>query len=136
MAAIGSADWVVLGPGSWFTSVMTHLLVPEVREALEVTRARRLLVLNLDPGTGETAGFSAERHLETFAALAPDLRLDVVLADPAVVDDEAALERHCALLGAGLLVAPVARRDRPGEHDPLRFAAALRDIVTTPRPPR
>ena len=97
VAAIRSADWVVLGPGSWFTSVMTHLLVPEVREALEVTRARRLLVLNLDPGTGETAGFSAERHLETFAALAPDLRLDAVLADPAVVDDEAALERHCAL---------------------------------------
>ena len=30
VAAIRSADWVVLGPGSWFTSVMTHLLVPEV----------------------------------------------------------------------------------------------------------
>ena len=72
---------------------MTHLLVPEVREALEVTRAKRLLVLNLDPGTGETAGFSAERHLETFASLAPNLRLDVVLADPAVVDDEAGARR-------------------------------------------
>ena len=131
VAAIRSADWVVLGPGSWFTSVMTHLLVPELLEALQVTRARRLLVLNLDPGTGETAGFSAERHLETFAALAPRLRLDVVLADPAVVDDEPALAEHCALLGATLMVAPVARRDRPGEHDRLRFAAALRDVVTT-----
>ncbi|MEO7421664.1 MAG: uridine diphosphate-N-acetylglucosamine-binding protein YvcK, partial [Ornithinibacter sp.] len=30
VAAIRSADWVVLGPGSWFTSVMPHLLVPEV----------------------------------------------------------------------------------------------------------
>ena len=99
VAAIRSADWVVLGPGSWFTSVMTHLLVPEVREALEVTRARRLLILNLDPGSGETAGFSAERHLETFAELAPHLRLDVVLADPAVVDDEEQLERACARLG-------------------------------------
>lgn len=131
VAAIRSADWVVLGPGSWFTSVMTHLLVPEVREALEVTRARRMLVLNLDPGTGETAGFSAERHLETFAELAPRLRLDVVLADPAVVDDEAALAEHCSLLGATLLVTPVSHRDRPGEHDPLRFAAALRDVVST-----
>ena len=131
VAAIRSADWVVLGPGSWFTSVMTHLLVPEVREALEVTRARRMLVLNLDPGTGETAGFSAERHLETFAELAPRLRLDVVLADPAVVDDATALSEHCQRLGASLLVTPVSRRDRPGEHDPLRFAAALRDVVTT-----
>ncbi|WP_377642757.1 uridine diphosphate-N-acetylglucosamine-binding protein YvcK [Oryzobacter terrae] len=131
VAAIRSADWVVLGPGSWFTSVMTHLLVPEVREALEVTRARRMLVLNLDPGSGETAGFSAERHLETFAELAPRLRLDVVLADPAVVEDATSLAEHCARLGASLLVTPVSHRDRPGEHDPLRFAAALRDVVTT-----
>ncbi len=136
VAAIRSADWVVLGPGSWFTSVMTHLLVPEVREALEVTRAQRLLVLNLDPGTGETAGFSSERHLETLAALAPRLRLDVVLADPAVVDDEERLTEHCARLGAGLHVAPVSRRDRRGEHDRLHFAAALRDILVTPGAPR
>jgi uncharacterized cofD-like protein len=131
VAAIRSADWVVLGPGSWFTSVMTHLLVPEVREALEVTRAKRMLVLNLDPGSGETAGFSAERHLETFAELAPRLRLDVVLADPAVVEDATSLAEHCARLGASLLVTPVSHRDRPGVHDPLRFAAALRDVVTT-----
>ena len=130
VAAIRSADWVVLGPGSWFTSVMTHLLVPELCEALEITRARRLLVLNLDPGPGETAGFSAERHLETFAALAPGLRLDGVLVDPAVVDDEHRLAEHAARLGAMLHVAHVARRDRPGEHDGLRFAAALRDIMS------
>lgn len=136
VAAIRSADWVVLGPGSWFTSVMTHLLVPEVREALEVTRARRLLVLNLDAGTGETAGYDARRLLDTFAALAPRLRLDAVLADPAVVDDEVALAERCRSLGADLHVLPVARLGRRGEHDPLRFAAALRDILASPRPPR
>ncbi len=136
VAAIRSADWVVLGPGSWFTSVMTHLLVPEVREALEVSRARRLLVLNLDPGSGETAGFSAARHLESFAALAPGLRLDGVLADPAVVDDEPGLVEAAARLGAELHVVQVSRRSAPGEHDPLRYAAALRDILYSPRPAR
>ena len=134
VAAIRGADWVVLGPGSWFTSVMTHLLVPELREALQVTRAGRLLVLNLDPGTGETAGFSAERHLETFAAVAPRLRLDAVLADPAVVDDEARLAERCAQLGATLHVAPVGHRDQKGVHDPLRYAAALRDVLSAGRP--
>ncbi len=136
VAAIRSADWVVLGPGSWFTSVMTHLLVPEVREALEVSRARRLLVLNLDSGSGETAGFSATRHLESFSALAPGLRLDGVLADPAAVDDEPALVEAAARLGAELHVVPVSRRSAPGEHDPLRYAAALRDILYSPRPAR
>jgi uncharacterized cofD-like protein len=133
VAAIRSADWVVLGPGSWFTSVMTHLLVPEVREALGVTRAGRLLVLNLDPGTGETAGFSAEQHLETFAALAPGLRLDAVLADPAVVDDASHLRERCEHLGATLHVQPVGRRGTHGVHDPLRYAAALRDVFASGR---
>ncbi len=34
LAAVDAADWVVLGPGSWFTSVIPHLLVPELRDAL------------------------------------------------------------------------------------------------------
>jgi uncharacterized cofD-like protein len=134
VAAIRAADWVLLGPGSWFTSVTTHLLVPEVREALEVTRARRLLILNLDPGAGETAGFSAARHLESFAAMAPGLRLDAVLADPGAIDDRVALEETAARLGAVLHVMPVAGRHAHGEHDPLRYAAALRDILYSPRP--
>ena len=102
VAALRAADWVVLGPGSWFTSVMPHLLVPELREALRVTRARRLLVLNLEVGKDETLGFSAVGHLESFAAHAPDVRLDVVLADPSVVDDEEALRGRGRRIGAEL----------------------------------
>jgi uncharacterized cofD-like protein len=136
VAAIRSADWVVLGPGSWFTSVMTHLLVPRGPRGARGDPGPPSADPQPRPGSGETAGFSAERHLETFAELAPNLHLDVVLADPAVVDDPELLEAACARLGATLFVAPVGRRDRAGEHDPLRFAAAVRDIVTTPRPAR
>ena len=56
--AIMSADLVVLGPGSWFTSVIPHVLVPELAAALQATTARRALVLNLVAEPGETAGFS------------------------------------------------------------------------------
>jgi glycerol-3-phosphate cytidylyltransferase-like family protein len=66
------------------------------------------------------------------------VRLDAVLADPSVVDDEAALERRCARLGARLHVARVSRRRHPGQHDRLRLAAALEDVLASgePRPPR
>ncbi len=30
IAAVATADWIVLGPGSWFTSILPHLLVPEL----------------------------------------------------------------------------------------------------------
>ena len=128
--AVERADWVLLGPGSWFTSVMPHLLVPGLADALVATSARRLLNLNLEVHKGETRDFRAEDHLASFAEHAPDLRLDVVLADPSVVPDEPALRAVAAELGAVLVVAPVAARGEPGVHDALRLAAALRDVIS------
>jgi uncharacterized cofD-like protein len=127
--AIHDADWIILGPGSWFTSVMPHLLVPSVRDALVASPARKILTLNLVMHTGETEGFSAENHLEVLAAHAAELSLDVVLADPSVVVDEAVLRNVACDLGAELVVAPVAETDHPGHHDSLRLAAAYRDIL-------
>jgi uncharacterized cofD-like protein len=127
--AIRDADWVVLGPGSWFTSVLPHLLVPEVAAALHETDARRCVTLNLGPQAGETEGFSAETHLDVLAAHAPDLRIDAVLADPASVADLEALTRVTEALGASLLMRQVGVAGGVPRHDPLRLAAAYRDMV-------
>lgn len=129
LAAVRDADWVVFGPGSWFTSVMPHLLVPDLSDALVATESRRLLNLNLEVGLGETRDFRAEDHLASFATNAPDLRLDVVLADPRVVTDEASLRSAAADLGAELVLSHVSRREARGVHDPLRLAAAFRDVM-------
>jgi uncharacterized cofD-like protein len=122
--AISSADWVVLGPGSWFTSVITHLLVPELRRALETTTARRLLVLNLEPQTGETEGFTPESHLEVLRHHAPDLRIDTVLADPGALVDREALSRAADAMGAELVVAEVASDDGTPRHDVTKLQVA------------
>ena len=131
LAAIAAADWVVLGPGSWFTSVIPHLLVPELRSALEQTSARRMVVLNLAPQTGETTGFTPDRYLETLADHAPDLRLDVVLADPSTVTDEVALRGSCEGLGARLVLADVASDDGSPRHDVDKLAVAYAEALTT-----
>jgi len=129
VGAIHAADWVILGPGSWFTSVIPHLLVPGIRDALINTGAKRVLTLNLVMHTVETVGFSAKDHLDVLAAHAPELRLDYVLADPEIVDDEALLRRAAADLGAELVLAGVGDHRSPGHHDSLRLAAAYRDII-------
>ncbi|WP_457255388.1 gluconeogenesis factor YvcK family protein [Pedococcus sp. P5_B7] len=127
IAAVLQADWLILGPGSWFTSVMPHLMVPALREALHNTTARRLLTLNLEH-SGETAGFTAAQQVEALVDHAPRMRLDAVLADPTAVDDEAGLRAAAGRLGADLVLAPVAQRSAPGHHDSLRLAAAYRDL--------
>jgi uncharacterized cofD-like protein len=125
VAAVDSADWIVVGPGSWFTSVMPTLLVPGLRDALVRTRARRVLVLNLAEQAGETEGLTPNDHLEVLAAHAPEFRLDAVIADPTLVDANGHLESTAKSLGARLIVADVADSLGSDQHDPVRLAAAL-----------
>ncbi|XVQ07898.1 gluconeogenesis factor YvcK family protein [Spirillospora sp. CA-255316] len=125
LAAVKDADWVVFGPGSWFTSVLPHLQVPELARALVATDARRVVALNLAPQPGETDDFSPQTHLEVLQAHAPDLRVDVVLADRGVVDDPVALDKAVRDLGGRLELADVAADDGSPRHDPARLAQAF-----------
>jgi uncharacterized cofD-like protein len=131
--AVLAADWIVFGPGSWFTSVMPHLLVPSLRTALAATGARRLVALNLVPQPGETEGFSPHRHLEVLADHAPSLSFDVVLADRAAVSgSEDELEKAAGLLRASLVLSDVAAAES-GKHDPVRLATAFRQLFAGER---
>jgi uncharacterized cofD-like protein len=125
--AIREADWVVLGPGSWYTSVITHLLVPDLAAALHETTARRCVTLNLEPEVGETDGLGPTEHLELLHRYAPELRVDAVVADPTAVDDTDRLARAADRMGARLLLRQVSRGDGTARHDPLRLATAYQD---------
>jgi uncharacterized cofD-like protein len=129
LEAVATADWVFLGPGSWFTSVLPHLLVPHLRDALVTTPARLVLNLNIDAHTAETRGFRTSDHLTSLLYHAPDLGVDVVLADPGSLDNQTDVEAAARALGAEVVVAQIAAAGRPGEHDRLRLAAAYRDLI-------
>lgn len=125
--AIDNADVVVLGPGSWFSSVIPHVLVPEQLAALKRTSARKILIVNLAPEPGETAGFSVERHLHVLLAHADDFRVDHVVVDSASVPagrEREHVERAAAKFGATLHDGELAV---PGTHthDPGRVAALI-----------
>jgi uncharacterized cofD-like protein len=122
--AVLDADWVIFGPGSWFTSVLPHLMVPGLAAALRATAAHRIVVLNLVPQPGETDGFSPHKHLEVLADHAPDLTVDVVLADTNAVGAGTLtdLEKAAGALGARLVIADVAMADGTPRHDPRLLA--------------
>nr|WP_240630078.1 uridine diphosphate-N-acetylglucosamine-binding protein YvcK [Specibacter cremeus] len=128
VTAIAEAEWVVLGPGSWYTSVLPHLLLPELRQALCGTTARRLLTMNLDVNDKEARGMSAADHLRVISRYAPEFGVDVVLADPAGIGDVAEFEKAAGMLGAEVVFDKVGGFGGKAVHDPLRLAAAYRDI--------
>jgi uncharacterized cofD-like protein len=130
LEAVAVADALVLGPGSWFTSVLPHFLVPDLAEAIVGSNARKILVLNLSTD-GETAGMPFEAHLHALAEHAPGLKVDVVLADPQIVRDHTSLSSAAESLGGRLVVAPVSAPDGTPRHDQEALAAALRAVLDT-----
>src|SRR5262245_36059603 len=86
--AVSQADVVVLGPGSLYTSLIPVLLVRGLREAIERSGARVVLVMNLTTEPGETDGYTAADHLVAIRRHAPELQVhDVLINGEAVPDD-------------------------------------------------
>jgi len=130
VAAVEAADWVILGPGSWFTSVLPHVMVPDLAAALTETRARRCVTLNLAPDTGETSGLPTQALLEVLRDYAPGMRLDAVIADPSAVSDVDALLAVASTFGAKVWFRQVSVGDGSARHEPLRLAAAYGDVFS------
>ncbi|MFH5877672.1 uridine diphosphate-N-acetylglucosamine-binding protein YvcK [Arthrobacter sp. NA-172] len=128
LTAIELADWIILGPGSWYTSVLPHLLLPEMRQALCDTPAKRCLTMNLAMDTKETSGMSASDHLDALRHYAPEFSVDVVLADPSSISDLKEFERAAGMIGAEVVLGKVGASSRRPIHDPLRLASAYHDI--------
>lgn len=129
--AIDAADWVVIGPGSWFTSVIPNLLVPGIRAALHRATARRILILNLGEQEGETAGLSPADHLHVIAEHAPELDIDYVLADTSALDADGNFEAAVKALGAELVTGHLASTPGAKTHDSVQLTASLRQIMET-----
>jgi uncharacterized cofD-like protein len=119
--ALQSADQIVIGPGSLYTSVLAACCVPALRDAIAATSAQRVYVANLREQAPETAGYDVATHV---AALARHgVLVDVVLAD----SDAMAIGELCGV--ARVIRAPVAG-DRLLAHDPVLLARQLEALLS------
>lgn len=119
LAAISEADWITMGPGSWFSSVLPHLLVPAQRDAIVKSKAKKILLLNLDTAdksAGEYAGYSPHEHLRILTTYAPEMHFDCVILDSSAEGQEE-LARHLSTIGSELVVADLRSAGSPLHHD-------------------
>jgi uncharacterized cofD-like protein len=130
--AIRGADWLIFGPGSWYTSVLPHLLVPRLAGAIVASRARKLVTLNL-AADNETLGLSVADHLAALSWYLPAFRADTVLADTKWVGEPEPVRRAAESLGARLVLAPLAVADGSPRHDPESLGVALVPVLGAAR---
>lgn len=133
LSAISGADWITMGPGSWFSSVMPHLLVPEQRAALEKARAKKIVILNLDADPSkdmdEFAGSSPEEHVGLFHRYAPQVRIDYFLVDACVARNESSLRKAAYKCGGEIVITDLRKECGSARHSSDKLALTLGNIL-------
>ena len=114
LEAVRSADLILIGPGSLYTSVLPNLVLKPLAEALRHARGLRVYICNVMTQPGETDGYAAEDHLSAIVEHA-GLIVDVMVINgrrPSEAILQAYAEQH---------------------QDPVPFdLAAIRELGVTP----
>ncbi len=136
LEAIASADLVVIGPGSLYTSVIPNLLIDGVAEALRATNGRVVYVCNVANQRGETTDMNALDHVRALLehglsdaiddVLAHDTDVTPLPAGVSAVEAGAETRRVIQALGINVLATDLALLTNPLHHDPALLCAALR----------
>ncbi|MHB8262429.1 MAG: gluconeogenesis factor YvcK family protein [Acidimicrobiales bacterium] len=120
LKAIGSADQVIIGPGSLYTSIIAAAGIPAIAKEIYATRAQRVYVANLREQKGETDGYDVAAHV--LALREHGIEMDLVLADP----DRLPMGALNGL-DVPVVLEDVARAGAPF-HDPGKLAAVLSSL--------
>ena len=84
---VKEADLIIFSPGSLWTSIMPHLIVPEVCEEIRKSKAKKMYISNLFTQTGETDNFKVSDHVNLIEKYL-GCKLDVVLSNNKKIDEK------------------------------------------------
>jgi uncharacterized cofD-like protein len=140
ISAILSADLVILGPGSLYTSVIPNILVEGISHALRFAPGEKVYVCNVATQPGETDGYNVVDHLRALDDHVRGLPIDRVLINSNVAAVRARIRPEMGIDAVALTgMWEYANRitldsrdlistENPLRHDPEKLAAALIDI--------
>lgn len=77
--AINEAEYIIIGPGSLYTSIIPNLLVPDIRDAIFNADVPRIYVCNIMTQPGETEGYSVADHIREIDRVSKGKLFDAVL---------------------------------------------------------
>ena len=129
LEAIETAEWITIGPGSWYSSVLPHLLVPQIRGALASTNAKIVVFLNLDARTikDEASALSPEVQIEFLKTHAPEVKIDYLVADNSI--KTTGLEAIANKYSAQLILSDLAHHPGSDQHDRFKVLSTLKKLI-------
>ncbi len=129
LEAIENAEWITIGPGSWYSSVLPHLLVPQIRAALANSNAKIVVFLNLDARTvkDEASALSPEVQIEFLKTHAPEVKIDYLVADNSI--KTTGLEAIAQKYQAQLILSDLAHHPGSDQHDRFKVLSTLKKLI-------
>lgn len=79
IAAIKSADLIILAPGNLYSSLLPNILVKGIVEAIFASKAKKIHICSIMTKFGQTDGFATHNFLEELEHFAGRRFLDVVI---------------------------------------------------------
>ena len=79
VTAIEEAEYIIIGPGSLYTSIVPNLLVPEIKNAIANAKVPRIYICNIMTQPGETEGYSVADHIREIDRISKAKLFDAVL---------------------------------------------------------
>lgn len=133
ISAVLSADLIIIGPGSLYTSLLPNLLVRDLSEAVRASQALKFFVCNVATERGETDQFNCMDHIRSVEAHVGEGMFDLVIcnnhfeghlgADVDWVRMDRELSQHASVYCANLI-----DPDHPWRHDSKRLAKSIMDL--------
>jgi uncharacterized cofD-like protein len=131
--AVLSADMIVIGPGSLYTSILPNILVSDLLDAIRSSRAIKVFVTNIVTQPGETEAFTCRDHVRALEDFIGKNVIDIVICN-SCYDGELApgmrwVQADTDYENEGhLYAADLADPEKPGHHKAKRLAQVLMDL--------
>jgi len=132
LKAIRSADLIVLGPGSMYTSIIPNLLVKGVSNAIRKSRAKKVYVCNITSQPGETVGWNTSQHVKEIEKYLGKGSLDYVIINtgkfPSPIlkkyerEDSFLIKYDFDGINAKVIKGDIIKRSKLIRHDPKKLA--------------
>ncbi len=81
LQAILNAELIIVGPGSLYSSIIANLLVPDLVEAIHVSKACKMYICNVATQSGETDGYTCEDHIQAIEQHVGSRLFDLIVAN-------------------------------------------------------
>ena len=94
LKAIEEADYIIMGPGSLYTSIIPNLLISKVSEKIRERNAKKIYVCNVMTQHGETDNYTVSDHIVAINKHVEENIFDLVIANSREFDDSILSKYH------------------------------------------